>query len=55
LKITMQAVDISSEIVDFAREGTYSLKDPADLKTPDYRAITEEEKLVCMNLQSSRF
>ncbi len=48
LKITMQAVDISSEIVDFAREGTYSLKDPADLKTPDYRAITEEEKLVCM-------
>jgi len=48
LKVTLQAVDISPEIVEFAREGTYSLKDPADLKTPDHRAMTEEEKLLCM-------
>jgi len=38
----------SPEIVDFAREGIYSLKGPADLKTLDRRAMTEEEKLLCM-------
>jgi chemotaxis methyl-accepting protein methylase len=48
LKITLQAVDISPEIVDFARQGTYSLKGPADLKTPDHRAVSEEDKLVRM-------
>ena len=46
LKVTLQAVDISQEIIDFAREGIYSLKGPADLKIVDGRAMTEEEKLV---------
>jgi chemotaxis protein methyltransferase CheR len=46
LKVTLQAVDISQEIVDFAREGTYSLKGPASLKTLDQLGITEEKKLI---------
>src|SRR6516164_10776343 len=32
LKITLQAVDVSQEIIDFAKEGTYSLKGLADLE-----------------------
>lgn len=45
LKITLQAVDISQEIVDFAKEGAYSLKRPASFKASDQMAMTEEEKL----------
>jgi chemotaxis methyl-accepting protein methylase len=46
LEVTLQAVDISREIVDFAREGTYSLKTPASFKALDPSKMTEEEKLV---------
>lgn len=45
LKITLQAVDISQEIIDFAREGVYSLKSPASLNSVDHSGMTEEEKL----------
>jgi chemotaxis methyl-accepting protein methylase len=48
LKVTLQAVDISQEIIDFARQGTYSLKGPASLKTLDHLGMTEEEKLIWM-------
>ncbi len=46
LKIALQAVDISKEIVDFAKEGVYSLKGPPShtgLKGP---RMSEEEKLI---------
>ena len=46
LKVALQAVDISEEIVDFAKEGTYSLKGPASLKALDRLGLTEEEKLI---------
>jgi chemotaxis methyl-accepting protein methylase len=46
LKVTLQAVDISQEIIDFAKEGTYSLKGPASLKDLDQLGITEEKKLI---------
>jgi chemotaxis methyl-accepting protein methylase len=46
LKVTLEAVDISQEIIDFARDGAYSLKDLASLKTLDYSNMTEEEKLI---------
>ena len=45
LKITLQAVDISQEIVDFAKEGVYFLKGSAGLKALDSLGLTEEEKL----------
>jgi chemotaxis methyl-accepting protein methylase len=46
LEVTLQAVDISQEIIDFAQRGTYSLKGSASLKAPDHAGLTEEEKLV---------
>jgi chemotaxis methyl-accepting protein methylase len=46
LKITLQAVDISQEIIDFAKKGTYSLKSLDGLKAPEYLGMTEEEKLI---------
>lgn len=46
LKVTLQAVDISQEIIDFAKEGAYSLKDPAGLKALNHLGVTEEEKLI---------
>ena len=46
LKITLQAVDISQEIIDFAREGAYSIKSPASLKTLDHSGMSEEERLI---------
>ena len=45
LKVTLQAVDISQEIVDFAKEGAYSLKGPTSLKALDHLGMTKEEKL----------
>jgi chemotaxis methyl-accepting protein methylase len=44
LKITLQAVDISQEIIDFAQEGTYSLKAPASTKALNQLGMAEEEK-----------
>src|ERR1700730_7198008 len=46
LKVALQAVDISQEIVEFAKEGAYSLKGPDSLKALDYLGMTEEEKLI---------
>ena len=46
LKITLQAVDISQEIVDFAQEGAYSLKGPVDLQAQDQLGMTDEEELI---------
>ena len=45
LIVTLQAVDISQEIIDFAKEGAYFLKGPASLNALDYLGMTEEEKL----------
>src|ERR1700759_2469790 len=45
LKITLQAVDISQEIIDFAREGAYSLKSPAGTKAETGLRITEEDRV----------
>jgi chemotaxis methyl-accepting protein methylase len=46
LKVTLHAVDISQEIIDFAKEGTYSLKSLAALGTMNNLDMTEEEKLL---------
>jgi chemotaxis methyl-accepting protein methylase len=46
LKVSLQAVDISQEIIDFAQEGAYSLESLASLKTLDPSKMTEEEKLI---------
>jgi chemotaxis methyl-accepting protein methylase len=46
LKVTLQAVDISQEIIDFARNGIYSLKSPASLKDLDRPDLTEEERVI---------
>jgi chemotaxis methyl-accepting protein methylase len=46
LKVSLQAVDISQEIIDFARAGAYSLKGPTSLNARDHLSMTEEEKLV---------
>jgi len=40
LKVTVQAVDISEEIIDFAKEGSYSLKGPVSRS-----GTTDEERL----------
>jgi chemotaxis methyl-accepting protein methylase len=48
LKVTLQAVDISQEIVDFAQAGTYSIKGAANLQDRDLMAMTEEEKLTLL-------
>jgi chemotaxis methyl-accepting protein methylase len=45
LKITLQAVDISQEIIDFGKEGAYSLKSARSLNSRDNRAMTDEERL----------
>jgi chemotaxis methyl-accepting protein methylase len=46
LKISLQAVDISQEIIDFAKEGTYSLKGLADLQELSHLDMTKEAKLI---------
>src|SRR5215469_15545399 len=46
LKITLQAVDISQEIIDFAKEGTYSLKGLADLQVLNHLDMTQKAKLI---------
>ena len=48
LKVTLQAVDISQEIIDFAKEGNYSLKSPASTRAPNPLGMSEEEKLVAL-------
>jgi chemotaxis methyl-accepting protein methylase len=49
LKVTLQAVDISQEIIDFAQKGAYSLKSPGNLQAAglvNSSEMTDEEKLV---------
>jgi chemotaxis methyl-accepting protein methylase len=46
LKVTLQAVDISQDIIDFAKKGAYSLKGPAGLPAQGHLNMTEEEKLI---------
>jgi chemotaxis methyl-accepting protein methylase len=48
LKVTLQAVDISQEIIDFAKEGAYSLKNSANLEPLEHMGMTKEEKLIWM-------
>ena len=55
LKITLQAVDISQDIVDFAKEGAYSLRGPAGLKTLNQLDMTEEEKLFWLTYKDQGF
>ena len=45
LRVSMRAVDISQEILDFAEEGVYSLKTFDCLKPFDRKSMTEEAKL----------
>jgi chemotaxis methyl-accepting protein methylase len=46
LKVTLQAVDISREIIDFAQEGAYSLKNPDSLQALEQMGTAEEEKVL---------
>jgi len=46
LRVNLQAVDISPEILDYAKVGAYSLKDPAGLNAQQHLGMTEEEKLI---------
>jgi chemotaxis methyl-accepting protein methylase len=41
LRLSMRAVDISQEILEFAERGVYSLTNPDVLKAPHYKGITE--------------
>jgi chemotaxis methyl-accepting protein methylase len=45
LRVSMRAIDISQEILDFAEEGVYSLKTFDCLKPFDRERMTEAEKL----------
>jgi chemotaxis methyl-accepting protein methylase len=55
LEVTLQAVDISQEIVDFAREGTYSLRTPASFQTLDHSKMTKEERLVWLSYRDQAY
>ena len=55
LKVALQAVDISEEIIDFARKGIYSLKGPAGLKILKHLGMTEEEKLFWLTYKDQGF
>ncbi len=46
LKVTLHAIDISQEILDFAKDGVYSLIRPEILATPETGEATPEAKLV---------
>jgi chemotaxis methyl-accepting protein methylase len=46
LKVTLQAVDISREIIDFAQEGVYSLRTSDSLKALQETGMSEEEKVL---------
>lgn len=45
LRVTLHAVDISQEIIDFAKEGIYSLK-KLDILNPPDRGAAEEKQLI---------
>jgi chemotaxis methyl-accepting protein methylase len=49
LKISLQALDISQDIVDFARQGVYSLKRPAEALKGNRLQIMAEEDAVTRN------
>ena len=46
LKVTLQAVDISQDVVAFAKQGAYSLRDPSSVRALDHLGMSEEEKLI---------
>ncbi len=48
LKLTLHAVDISQDILDFAKRGIYSLNGPDSLNAPNHEGITEQGG-VCWN------
>lgn len=48
LKIVVQAVDISQEIIDFAKEGTYALKDSDAFPVSNGSALNMEEQVIRM-------
>jgi chemotaxis methyl-accepting protein methylase len=54
LKIALQAVDISQEIVDLAKGGVYSLQNPLSLGAKTLGGLTEEEKLVLATNRDQR-
>src|SRR4029077_2962484 len=54
LEVSLQAVDISQEIIDFAKEGAFSLKDPASLKAQDHLGVSEEERLIWITNKDQR-
>jgi chemotaxis methyl-accepting protein methylase len=55
LRVTLQAVDVSAEIVDFAREGAYSLKGPDSFKALDDSRMTADEKLFRLTYRDQGF
>jgi chemotaxis methyl-accepting protein methylase len=46
LRVTLQAVDVSADIVDWAGKGAYSLKGPDSFKALDESGMTADEKLI---------
>jgi len=55
LKVSLQAVDISKEIIDFAKEGAYSLKCPGSLPAQGNLDMTEEERLISLTCKDQGF
>jgi len=55
LKVSLQAVDISQEIIDFAKEGAYSLKGPGSLPAQDNSDMAEEERLISLTCKDQGF
>ncbi|MGO9531638.1 MAG: CheR family methyltransferase, partial [Syntrophobacteraceae bacterium] len=45
LKVMMHALDISNEIIEFAKKGVYSLNTPEFVDIPIFGCMTEEDKL----------
>jgi chemotaxis methyl-accepting protein methylase len=46
LRVIVQAVDISRDIIDFAEKGAYSLSCPGDPRTLDHLGTIDEEQLI---------
>jgi len=54
LDVRMQAIDISPEVLDFARRGVYSLKDSEFVDIPVFGRTTEEEMGKMFHLEDNR-
>jgi chemotaxis methyl-accepting protein methylase len=55
LKLSIHAVDISQDILEFAQRGVYSLESPDVLNTPNHERVTDRGDLTCRDQNASIF